>query len=162
MENTNFYLINGQAYNLFSIVRFGTLIISQKRNETANLRHPWKVRLSNIWDGGSICKTISTQIFLTKKGPISKNIHKSIIYPRGETILVRYTDLVHGFKFKVILLINSKSIQPSTFCTRPDISTRRLFICLTRSRLSVLILEVSSSNAGYASSSSFSVWYRHK
>jgi len=35
----NFDLINGQEYNLFSIVIFGTLIMSPKGNGTINLRH---------------------------------------------------------------------------------------------------------------------------
>lgn len=40
-EKTNFNLIKGQ-YNLFFIVTYGTLIISQKGNGTVNLRCPEK------------------------------------------------------------------------------------------------------------------------
>lgn len=53
---------------------------------------------------------------------------------------------------------NRVSCKQLTFWTRPEIATKRLFICLTRSRLSVLTLDVSSSKAGYASFSNVLVW----
>lgn len=38
--NNSFKIVNDQKYNLFSIVRFGILIMTRKGNGTVNLRRP--------------------------------------------------------------------------------------------------------------------------
>jgi len=107
--------------------------------------HLWRTRKSSLPSAARLTFPSDTSQPYHRRHPASAPIHPSpehmIKQSNNQIMKPQETHAMH------------QSHQP-TFWTRPVMATNRLLICRTRSKLRVLILDVSLSKAGWASCSS--------